>query len=525
MDDEQIERTNLTLEQAVGVVRRRYGLIVLCCVVVGAAAFGYSEHKAKQYTATAALTFNNNTLSQQVAGLSVPSSASTLQDQQDSDLELVKLGNMAAATAAQLGLAEETVAKSISVAGQGESNTVVVSSTSPSPTLAAEIATTYARQFVKEQQSTNGRFFRSALALVNKQLARMTPAQRFGTDGLDLQDRAQTLRLLAELGYNNAELAEEALVPSSPSSPKVKKDTLVGVVVGLVLGLALAFLLEHLDARIREPEDLEGVYRLPMLGVVPKSQAFVDGRGKALPHVEAEAFSLACAHLRFFNVDRDVRTILIASPAPGDGKSTIARHLAEAAAKLGSRVLLLEADLRRPTLAQRLGLDLGQGLAGTLIGAVTFSDAVRTIALYERPGDGVGGHTLDVLPAGAVAPNPGELLESRAMEAVLQQAKSAYDLVVIDTPPLCAVSDAFPLLTAVDGVVIVGWVRRSRRDAAEELQQILSGSAAKLLGVIANGAKAGTIASYSESSGHSSSAAPTAGQASSVDDLVSAAER
>ncbi len=123
-----------------------------------------------------------------------------------------------------------------------------------------------------------------------------------------------------------------------------------------------------------------------------------------------------------------------------------------------------------------------------LIGALSMGEATRSIDLGPS-GAGGGGRTLDVLSAGAIPPNPGELIESHAMEAVLEQARSAYDLVVIDTPPLTVVSDAFPLLCKVDGVVIVGWVGRSRRDAVERLHQILDSCAAPLLGVIANGLK------------------------------------
>jgi succinoglycan biosynthesis transport protein ExoP len=393
-----------------------------------------------------------------------------------------------------------------------------VAATSTSPVLAAAIANTYVNQFVKEQQRTNRQFFKSALALVNKQLAALTPAQRVGSDGLDLQERAHTLGLLSALGYNNVQVAQEALVPSSPSSPKTKRNTILGAVIGLLIGFGIALLLERLDRRIREPEELEAIYELPLLGAVPKSAALA---GSVLSPTEAEAFSLIRAHLRFFNVNRDVRTIVVASPAPGDGKSTVARHLAEAAARLGSRVLLLEVDLRHPTLAQQLGVHAGPGLADVLIGAVGISEATRSVALQASPGEGSGGHTLDVLPAGAVRPpNPAELLESQAMGAVLEQAKSAYDLVVIDTPPLTAVSDAFPLLRKVDGVVIVGRVGHSRRDAAERLQQVLAGSGAPLLGVIANGSKAGGPTSY-PGNGKSSPGATSASHASPSEELVS----
>ena len=137
----------------------------------------------------------------------------------------------------------------------------------------------------------------------------------------------------------------------------------------------------------------------------------------ALPTSEAAAFHLIRAHLRYFNVDKELRTFSVASAAPGDGKTTVARHLASAAARMGSRVLLLEADLRRPTVAQQLAISSGPGVADVLIGAVLLNEAVQSVALGQPSGDGSSGRTLDVLVAGAaLPPNPGELIESRAME-------------------------------------------------------------------------------------------------------------
>jgi polysaccharide biosynthesis transport protein len=313
---------------------------------------------------------------------------------------------------------------------------------------------------------------------------------------LDLQERAHTLALLSELGYNNPKIVQKASVPSSPSSPKTKRNTILGAFLGLVLGLALGFLLERFDRRIREPEALEEIYGLPMLGVVPESAALSqstrqeEGKGTALPPAESEAFSLIRAHLRFFNVDQDLHTVLVASPAPGDGKTTIARHLAEAAARSGARALLLEADLRHPMLAGQLNVQSNPGLTDVLIGAIRIDEAIQSVGLPLLPsGEEQEERTLYVLAAGATPPNPGELLESQAMDAVLAQVKSTYDFVVIDTPPLTAVSDAFSLLSKADGVVIVGRVGHSRRDAAERLHQDLASAGAPLLGVIANGSK------------------------------------
>ncbi len=499
------EQTNLSIERVLGVLRRRAPWTLLCFLLVAGAAYGFSKSETKKYTATASLSFGNNSLTQQIAGLSTNSSSSVAVAQQASNIELVRLGDMAARTATVLGrgLTTEKVARSVSVAGRGETSIVEVSATATSRALAAAIANTYTSQFVEEQQNASHLYFKSALAHVKKQLAELSRQQRVGQDGLNLQDRAQSLRLLTELNYGNVEIAGEAQAPTSPSSPNTKKNTALGAALGLLLGLAVAFLLERFDRRIRDPKDLEAIYGRPLLGVVPKSATLSRSARRhktkkvALPPSEAESFSLIRAHLRFLNVDRNVRTIVIASPAQGDGKTTIARYLAEAAARLGSRVLLLEADLRQPTLAKQLDIEPGPGLAEVLIGAIPTSEATKSVDLPATPGEGTTGHTFDVLAAGAVLPpNPGELLESRAMGAVLEQASSSYDLIVIDTPPLTVVSDAFPLLTKVDGVVIVGWIWRSRRDDAERIHQVLAGSGAQLLGVIANGSKSDGPGAY-----------------------------
>jgi capsular exopolysaccharide synthesis family protein len=524
-----------SLERILGVIRRRLPLIVLCVVVVAGAAFVISKRQTKKYTASASLVFSDNSLSQQIAGLSgAPTNSTSLLAQQANNLELVKGGDMAAKTASLLrhGLTAGKVAASLSIASQGETGVVVVSVTSPSPALAAAIANTYTDQFVKEQKIANRQYFKSALALVRKQLAALSSVQRIGPDGLQLQNRVQTLSFLADLNYGNVQVAQQALAPFSPSSPRTSRNTALGLFLGLLIGLALAFVLERLDRRIKGSEDLEAIYRLPLLGVVPENVAFArsvrDKRGRrvVLPPAEAEAFSLIRAHLRFFNVDRELRTIVVASAAPGDGKTTIARHLAEAAARLGSRVLLLEVDLRHPTLARQLDIQPGPGLADVLIGAVPMAEATQQVVLEESPEEAGKGRMLDVLSAGAVLPpNPAELLASHAMDGVLERAKFAYDLVVIDTPPLTAVSDAFPLLTKVDGVVIVGWVARSRRDDAERLHHVLAGSGAPLLGVIANGSRTGRPSSYAYATDDRSSvAAASANGAAPSEQLVPAAK-
>ncbi len=207
---------------------------------------------------------------------------------------------------------------------------------------------------------------------------------------------------------------------------------------------------------------------------------------------------------------------MVASAAPGDGKTTVARHLAAAAARMGSRVPLLEADLRRPTMALQLDIASGPGVSDVLIGAVSLGEATQMVGLDLPRVDGTGGRSFDVLVAGSsLPPNPGELIESHAMESLLEQAKARYDLIVVDTPPLTAVSDAFPLLGKVDGVIIVGRVGRNRRDVAQRLHETLTGAGAPLLGVVANGFKSGRLGGYGY--GYSYDYAAGGGKAASAD--------
>jgi capsular exopolysaccharide synthesis family protein len=495
------EQTTLSFEQILNILRRRGWWIVLCAVLVAGSAYVFSKQQTKKYTATAALVFNNSQLGQQAAGLQ-PVVVNNQQAQQSTNVKLVQLGDIAEKTARSLGagLTKEQVKKSLSVSAQGESNIVNVSATTTSPRVAAEIANTYSEQFVAEQQSSNHAYYASALALVNKQLAALSPAQRVSAAGVALENRAQSLGVLAELNSGNVQLAQIAAIPTSPSSPKTARNTILGALLGLLLGVVIAFLLERLDRRIREPEELAAIYQLPLLGVIPESSALARSNGQAvsaLSGTDAEAFQLVRAHLRYFNVDRQLRTLLIASAAPGDGKTTVARHLAAASARAGSRVLLVEVDLRRPTIAKQLAIRPGPGLSDVLIGAAQMSDAIQSVELDVASANGSQTGALDVMVAGAMPPpNATALVESHAMEAVLDQAQSAYDLVVIDSPPLTVVSDAFPLLGRVEGVVIVGWVGRNRRDVAHRLHETLSAARAPLLGVIANGFRSGPLGAY-----------------------------
>jgi Mrp family chromosome partitioning ATPase len=487
------------LDRLLGVARRRGIWIVLCVVVAAGVAYALSKRQTKEYTATSSLLFSNNQLSQQIAGIPIGVAG---QLQSGSDERLVRVGNMAEETASTLGrgLTATRVAASLSIAQQGETNVVgeasvvEVSVSQPDPRLAAEIANTYSEKFVIEQQRANRHYFNTALAIINKQLASLSPQARSRTAGEALATRAQSLKLLAGLQYNGVELAQRASVPTSPSAPRTSRNTLIGALLGLLLGLGVTLLLERLDGRIRRTRDLEMIYGAPLLGLVPRSRdlAHPEDRYRDVhavpPGADTDVFGLILAHLRSFNPERTVRFVLVTSAVAGEGKTTIALHLAEAAARAGSRTMLLEMDFRTPTLADRLSIGHGPGLVEVLAGTRSMHSAIHTVGLRTptvQDADGVT--SLDIMLCGDErSSTPAKLLQGTAMDVLCTQVRSEYDLIIVDASALTSISDAFAILPKIDGVVVVDWIGRGSREDAEQLQNVLDRSSVTTLGVIAN---------------------------------------
>ena len=248
----QVRPDEANFEWMLGVLRRRAPWILLCVVLTAGAAFAYSKQQTKEYKATASVVFNENQLSQQIAGLQ-PAVASNAEAIQATNVKLLQFGQTAAKTAGSIGhgLTTNRVESSLSIAAVEKTNVVNISATSTSPRLSAAIANTYARQFVKQQRNSTHSYVSSALALVNKQLAALSPEQAVEPAGLALQSRAQSLGILAHLQSGNVRIAQTATVPTSPSSPQIAKNTIFGVVLGLLLGLGIVLLLERFDRRIR----------------------------------------------------------------------------------------------------------------------------------------------------------------------------------------------------------------------------------------------------------------------------------
>jgi capsular exopolysaccharide synthesis family protein len=484
----------MSIEAVLALLRRRAFWVVLATLIAGLAALGLSKLETPRYTATASLLFNSTNVADSVAGLSTASSNSPEQSIQDTNVTILKLGDVAARTAQRMGhgFTPATVRAALSIYAVSDTSVVNVAATSTSRVIARRLANTYSGIFVAEQEAQNKTYYDAALSTVNAQLAALSPAERVAAQGLALQERADSLATIADLPSGVVSIAAMATTPMSPSSPNTLRNTAVGLLLGLFLGFAGALLLERLDQRIREPVEFEGIYRLPLLGGIPRTRTLAQsaGRQAASPGwlgSDLEAFHLIRAHLRYFGVDHELRTLLVVSAGTGEGKTTIAAHLAAAAAVTGSRAVLVEADLRRPTIARYLGIESGPGLCDAIIGATPLDEVVQRVPFGATPDADHPAPSLDVITAGGtLPPNPAELLESHAFATILASLAADYDTVILDSAPLGPVSDAFSLLASVDGVLIIGRVDVARRDVAARLHHTLTAGHSNLLGVVAN---------------------------------------
>ncbi len=305
-----------------------------------------------------------------------------------------------------------------------------------------------------------------------RDLRELSPSEQEGSAGQSLRREVSRLQALEAIQTGNAELVQTAKVPSDPSSPKTKRNVVLGGIVGLVLGIGLALLTELFDRKLRSPRDFEAATGgLPVLATIPtmkKTRASANG-GRELLISNRESLEMLRAHLRYFNVDREIRSLLVTSATGGEGKSTISLNLAASAVSAGVKTLLVEVDLHRPSLARLIGTDPAPGLSELLSGQPS---QIRQLIVHDQQHGEDGENTgpvLHLMLAGSTPPNSAKLLASDEMARLLREWTAKYDLVVIDTPPILHVADAIPLLGQVDGVLVVGQINKTTRDEAVRL--------------------------------------------------------
>jgi capsular exopolysaccharide synthesis family protein len=241
---------------------------------------------------------------------------------------------------------------------------------------------------------------------------------------------------------------QSAVVPTQPVSPNTRLNLALGLLIGLAVGLGLALLIQVLDTRIRGERDVQQITNAPIIGGIafdkasPKRPLIVQAEPNS-PF--AEAFRMLRTNLQFLNVEGEPRTFVVTSSLESEGKTTTTANLGIAIAQSGARVLVIDADLRRPRMAQLLGIEGAVGLTDVLIGRVKLDDALQSW----------GSKNFMVLPAGTVPPNPSELLGSQSMAELIAFLETRFDVVLFDAPPLLPVTDAALLAKHSSGALLV----------------------------------------------------------------------
>jgi capsular exopolysaccharide synthesis family protein len=274
-----------------------------------------------------------------------------------------------------------------------------------------------------------------------------------------------------------------AVIPTEPIKPNKLLNVGLGLVLGLLIGIGVVVLRDVLDTTVKGPSDFDDV-GVPVLGQVPldkrTTQTPIAFRGD--PHgVRAEAYRQLRTNLQFVNVDDAPRIIAVTSAIPGEGKTTTAMNLAAALAEAGHRVCLIEADLRRPTIASTLGLVAEVGFTTVLIGKASVDDALQS-----------AGRNLQVLTSGPVPPNPSELLISEHARAVILEAATKADYTIIDTAPLLPVADGAEIAAFAQATIVVHRAGKTTREQVERSVAALAKVGEKPVGVVLNMVSRGT---------------------------------
>jgi len=296
----------------------------------------------------------------------------------------------------------------------------------------------------------------------------------------------------------NVRILDKAIAPSFPVTPNKKLNLMLGLLIGLGLGIGLTFLVEYFDNTVKSVEDVERL-GFNLMGAIPKieqdklqkkieskweSLEFNEGReieSRLVTHFDpkspiSEAYRTLRTNLQFTKIADSLKTILVTSSGPKEGKSTTVANLAITLAQLGSKVLLVDTDLRRPVIHSIFGMEKDNGLTNYMMDSVPYNQVVKKSFLEN----------LNIITCGVLPPNPSELLGSFKMEELITKLKSNYDIILFDSPPVIAVTDAAVLSTKVDSTFLVISSGKTNRDAIIRAKSLLENVNTHIVGALLN---------------------------------------
>jgi capsular exopolysaccharide synthesis family protein len=350
--------------------------------------------------------------------------------------------------------------------------------------IVAAIQNDYQRSIIQERSLTQAleQQKREALALNRKggeygALSRDATSNRQIFDSL--MQRTKETAISGELRTSNIRVVDPAETPRRPASPNTRNNLLIGLMTGTIFAVGLAFFFEYLDNRIKSPEELTRHLGMPFLGMIPAlfdNEAASPLISDAVPPNFSECFRTLRTSVLFSTAEEGLRSLVVTSTGPGEGKTLVATNLAVGLAQAGMRVLLIDADMRKPRVHMVFDKPRQPGLSNVLVGTAKFSETVHATTV---PG-------LWMVPAGAYPPNPSELLSSKRFADLVASLGVHFDWAIIDTPPVMAVTDSSIVAHLTTGVVFVVGAEMTSRYAALRAVEQLGRGRAKFLGAVLN---------------------------------------
>ncbi len=480
-------RPETTLADHLGLLRRRRVLIVLVAVICGAAAFAFSAAQKKSYDATASLAVNDPNQDLSLLGTALVTNETPLQ-LASIHAPLVTRPEVLTRVKATLHspLSLTALRQAVTVGIDPNSFLVTIDAQSPHPATAAAVANAFAQADVALTTAATRRGYSVAAANLAGKLRHLPAATAPSTKAI-YTEKLSELQSLSSIATPVA-VSATATAPTSPTSPKTARNTIAALIFGLLLGIALAYGREALDRRLRGSAEVEEQLQYPVIGRVRgdalgnPTAAFVGGANGSGPSsdIDAESFRVLRHNVRYLAAGEGLRTLLVTSAMAQEGKSTVAAGLAVASAQAGKRTLLIECDLRRPVLASRFGIAPAPGLTEYLTGQAAPREILRVLAPVSAPRNGhapdpaIGQQMpLVCITAGTPPPRPADLLASERFQALLSELGDAYEVVVVDSPPLLSAADTLEIVPCVSGVLLCVRLGHTTREQARAGQAAL----------------------------------------------------
>ncbi len=474
--------------ELLSVLWRRKLIVIVVVALSVAIAVALSLRSPKQYSASAQLLFRDPGFAQALYGNNLFSTGQEEpQRTTQTSIDVVTSLNVGQEAESLLKTREpvSSLVESISVTPATDADIATIQATRGNPREAAAVANAFAEGYIIYRRQTDRATVAQAEELVSQTAKTASPAEQ-----LKLAESLRQLTALRSLQTGDAEVIARAEPDPNPVSPKPKRDALLGFVVGLFLGCGLALLVDFLDRRLKTVDDFERACPdYPIIASVPHTLAHATA-GLQLAGPVGESYRMLREGLRFLDPSGRARCFVVTSADESEGKSTVAVNLASALAAIGRRVILVEADMRRPAAAVQLGIPRNlPGLSDMLVSSSGLEEFLVTID---------GESELAVLPSGTIPPNSADLLSAGRMGEVLSLMRATADLVIIDSPPLLPVADTRVLLrlSEVDGVIMVGRGGFSRRDRVKAAARVLAQSGRRVFGLVLTDMKTSTSSGY-----------------------------